>query len=411
MSAHPDRSLHRPRQSPPDSTHPGLDWIGPALAELDEQELRRRLVVRGGPQGARIVFDGRELVNFGSNDYLALAADPRLAQAAAEAAQGEGFGGGASPLVTGFGRSHLELQDELADFEQTEAALVFGSGYAANTGTIAALVGPGDVVLPDRKNHASLWDGCRLSRADVRPYPHADVRRLEELLDKSATYRRRLIVTDGLFSIDGDLAPLGELARLARRYQAMLLVDEAHATGVFGHHGRGTCEAAGVQADVDVRIGTLSKALGSVGGFVAGPRKLIDWLVARARSYIFSTALPGPGAAAARAALGIVRQDARPRAELLRRAEGLRDEIGRQGWKIGRPAGQIVPLIVGTPGRALQLAAQLRERGLLVPAIRPPTVPEGEACVRISLTWGHTPEMIDQLLQALGELRRKFAAG
>ncbi len=394
-----------------DTTHPALSWIGPALAALESRGLRRGLAVRQGAQGARIVLDGRDLVNFGSNDYLALAADARLAQAAADAAGREGFGSGASPLVTGFSLAHLELQRELAAFEQTQAALVFASGYAANVGTIAALAGPGDVVLTDRKNHASLLDGCRLSRADVRVYPHGNWRRLEGLLARAAAYRRRLIVTDGLFSIDGDPAPLGELARLARRYEAMLLVDEAHATGVFGACGRGTCEAAGIEHEVHVRVGTLSKALGSVGGFVAGPRELIDWLVSRARSYVFSTAPPAPAAAAARAAVRIVGQDAQRGAELLSRAEALRAELKRQGWNTGCSASQIIPLIVGSPARAMELAARLRQRGLLVPAIRPPTVPEGEACLRISLTLGHSQEMVDHLLQTLGELRKQLADG
>lgn len=398
-------------QSSTDSTQPALAWIGPALAALEEQGLRRRPAVRQGPQGPRIVLDGRELVNFGSNDYLALAADERLAQAAADALQCEGFGSGASPLVTGFSHTHLQLQRELANFEKTEAALVFASGYAANIGTIAALVGPGDVVFTDRKNHASLLDGCRLARADVRPYPHGDFRRLEGLLAKAAAYRRRLIVTDGLFSIDGDLAPLGELAHLAQRYEAMLLVDEAHATGVFGAHGRGTCEAAGIEDQVHVRIGTLSKALGSAGGFVAGRRELIEWLVNRARSYVFSTAPPALVAAAARAALHILRHEAQRGAELLSRAEVLRAELNRQGWDTGRSASQIIPLLLGTPRKALELCTRLRERGLLVPAIRPPTVPEGEACLRISLTLGHSEEMIAQLVRALAELRGQIAAG
>jgi 8-amino-7-oxononanoate synthase len=381
--------------------HP-LAWIDDELAALERQQLRRRLGLRGRPQAARLLMDGRDLVNFGSNDYLGLAADPRLGRAVAEAVRQEGWGSGASPLVTGHAGAHQRLAERLAEFEGTEAALVFSSGFAANTGTIAALVGPGDVVYCDRKNHASLLDGCRLSRADVRPYPHGDHERLATLLAQAGRYRRRLITTDGLFSMDGDLAPLAPLTELAERYEAMLLVDEAHATGVFGRYGRGIGEHFGVEARVHVRIGTLSKALGSVGGFVAGSRPLVEWLTNRARPYVFSTAGPAAAAAAALAAIDIVRQEPERRERLLARAERLRGELAAQGWNVGGSASQIIPVMLGSAERAVQWSAHLRDCGLFVPAIRPPTVPDGEACLRISLTAGHTEEMISALLVALG---------
>ncbi len=384
------------------TTHDPLSWIAEELAELQRQGLRRQLATRQGPQAARITLDGRELVHFGSNDYLGLAGDPRPAAAAAQAAARHGWGSGASPLISGHDLYHQRLERALAKFEGTEAALLFPSGFAANAGTIAALVGPGDVVLTDRKNHASLLDGCRLSRADVRPYPHADCGRLEKLLERSAHYHRRLIVTDGLFSMDGDLAPLEQFADLAHRHGAMLMVDEAHATGVFGPRGRGTAEHLGVEDRVDVRVGTLSKALGCVGGFVAGNRLLIEWLVNRARPYIFSTAPPAAMAAAASVALDILIAEPQRRQRLLEQAARLRETLARQGWDTGRSASQIIPLVVGQPDRAVQLAARLRRRGFFVPAIRPPTVPPGEACLRISLTSGHTPEMIAGLVDALG---------
>jgi 8-amino-7-oxononanoate synthase len=378
-----------------------LDWIEEELASLEQRGLRRRVGVRTGPQAARVTVDGRELVNFGSNDYLALAADPRVAGAAAEAAREDGWGSGASPLISGHSARHERLQERLAEFEGTEAALLFSSGYAANTGTIAALAGPGDAVYGDRKNHASLWDGCRLSRADVRAYAHGDWRDLERLLARSERCRRRLIVTDSLFSMDGDLAPLGELADLAERHDAMLLVDEAHATGVFGPKGRGVAEQLGVERRIAARVGTLSKALGCAGGFVAGSRTLVEWLVNRARSYVFSTALPGANAAGATVALEIVQQEPQRRHDLLSRAADLRSGLAEQGWDIGRSASQIIPVVVGEAERAVAMAGALRERGLLVPAIRPPTVPEGEACLRISLTYGHTVEMIERLVGTL----------
>jgi len=378
-----------------------LSWIDDELLALSQKNLHRRLMVREGAQTARLSIDGRELTNFGSNDYLGIAADPRLSQAAAEALVREGWGSGASPLVTGFASAHQRLAQRLAEFEETEAALAFTSGFAANVGAIASLVGPGDAVYADSKNHASLFDGCRLSRADVRVYPHGDCGRLAELLEKSNRYRRRLIATDGLFSMDGDLAPLTELVELARRYEAMLLVDEAHATGVFGLHGRGVCEHLGVEHEVHVRVGTLSKALGCIGGFVAGSRSLIEWLVNRARPYVFSTAAPAASAAAAITALDIVRQEPQRREKLLDRSQKLRADLQAQGWNIGPSASQIIPLVVGEPERAVSLSMKLREYGLFVPAIRPPTVPEGESCLRISLTAGHTDEMIATLLAAL----------
>jgi 8-amino-7-oxononanoate synthase len=383
------------------STHASLAWIDEQLAALDRQGLRRQIRCRNGAQSARLLLDGRELINFGSNDYLGLAADPRLTQAALAAAAREGWGSGASPLVTGYAETHRRLEQRLAEFEGTEAAVLFSSGFAANSGTIAALVGPGDLVLTDRKNHASLLDGCRLSRADVRTYAHGDAQELGRLLERPGGHRRRLIVTDSLFSMDGDLAPLAELVELADRHGAMLMVDEAHATGVFGSRGRGLSEQAGLENRIPIRVGTLSKALGSLGGFVAGSRSLVEWLINRARPYVFSTAMPAPVAAAALAALDIVRDEPHRREGLLAQAAELRRVLTAEGWNLGRPASQIIPLVVGQPDRAVALSRALADRGLLVPAIRPPTVPQGEACLRISLTYGHTAEMVSLLIAAL----------
>jgi 8-amino-7-oxononanoate synthase len=380
-----------------------LSWLSDELASLENSGLCRRLSTRQGSQAARIESDGQSLVNFGSNDYLALAADPRLAEAAIAAIRDEGVGSGASPLVTGHSAAHLALEQRLAQFEGTEAALLFPTGYAANLAAVTALAGPGDAVFTDAKNHASLWDGCRLSRADVRAYRHADWQHLDELLARSTGYRRRLIATDSLFSMDGDIAPLAELAGIARRHDAMLLIDEAHATGVFGGNGRGLAEHLGVEDAVAARVGTLSKALGCAGGFVSGSRLLINWLVNRARPYIYSTAAPAAISAAALAALEIVIHEPHRRHDLLQRAALLRERLAAQGWPLGRSASQIIPIVVGEPKRAVELSQRLRQRGLLVPAIRPPTVPVGEACLRISLTWGHTEEDIGSLCAELGK--------
>jgi 8-amino-7-oxononanoate synthase len=381
-------------------------WIDDEFRKLAEADLDRHLQTFDGPQAAELSIGGRTYVNFGSNDYLALAADPRVGEAAAATARAVGWGSGASPLVVGHGAEHAALERELAEFEGCEAALLFSTGYAANVGTVTALVGRGDAVYSDELNHASIVDGCRLSRAEVRVYRHADAAHLSELLEQdSGAFRRRLIVTDGLFSMDGDVAPLAELAELAGRHGAMLAVDEAHATGVLGAGGRGSCEAAGVEAAVDVRVGTLSKGLGGIGGFVVGRRVVIEWLVNRARPYVFSTALPSPVAAASRAALAIVRQEPERRRRLLETAAGLRATLASQRWNLGPSTSQIIPIVVGDAAEALCLAAALRERGLLVPPIRPPSVPDGASRLRLSLSYGHAPEMIARLVVALGELR------
>ncbi|TWT88195.1 8-amino-7-oxononanoate synthase [Pseudobythopirellula maris] len=395
--------------------HPSLAWIDDELLRWEEAGLRRRPSIRSAPQGETTVVDGRALVNFGSNDYLGLAGDPRLAEAAARAAAEFGWGAGASALVSGRSAVHAELERRLAQHEGAEAALLFPSGFAANAGTVAALVGRGDAVYSDAKNHASLIDGCRLSSAERFVYPHNDPAALDAMLAQRQRFRRRLIVTDTLFSMDGDLAPLSELAELARRHDAMLLVDEAHATGVWGANGRGVVEHAAasdtaIEETAIVRIGTLSKALGSAGGFVVGSQSLIDWLANRARSYVFSTATPAPVAAAAIAALDIVREEPQRRIDLLRRAARLSRRLRERGWDLGPPkpgpeteiASQVIPIIVGDVDAAMRLSAALREAGFFVPAIRPPTVPEGEAMLRLSLCASHSEESIDRLVEALG---------
>jgi 8-amino-7-oxononanoate synthase len=393
------------------ASHPNpLAWIDAELERIEGAGLRRRLAVRRGPQTSQIELDGRELVNFGSNDYLGLAADPRLADAARAAIDDEGWGSGASPLVSGRSSIHAALEGELAEFEGTEAALVFPSGFAANAGIIPALVDQPDALFADAKNHASLNDGCRLARATRFAYRHADCDALERKLRDAGRFRRRLIVTDSLFSMDGDLAPLVRLAELAERYDAMLLVDEAHATGVFGRLGRGAVEhfereCPGLDQRVHIRIGTLSKALGSGGGFVCGQKSVIDWLANRARTYVFSTAQPAATSAAARAALRIVGQEPQRRVELLTRAAGLRERLRAQGWDTGRSASQIIPLVIGDPERTMHLAGAMRDAGFFVPGIRPPSVPKGESLLRISLCWHHTPEMLDELALELGRLR------
>jgi 8-amino-7-oxononanoate synthase len=406
-----DHGTPLPRTAPIATAEAPLAWLGAALAELDEQCLRRRLATRSGPSTpGRICLDGVPLVNFSANDYLGLAADERLVDAVVRAAHQSGWGSGASPVVSGRGAWQAELERALAEFEGTAAALLFPSGYAANVGAISALAGKQDIIFSDAWNHASIIDGCRLSGAQIEIYPHRDSAALRQALARFRGFRRRLIVTDALFSMDGDLASLPELVELAEHAGAMLLVDEAHGTGVFGAHGRGVCEHWGVEGRVPVRVGTLSKALGSSGGFVAGPQSLIDWLSNRARPYVFSTAPPEALAAAALAALRVIREEPQRRERLLACAEHLRRRLRQQGWDTGESVSQIVPVIIGDPERTMQLASRLRERGLLVPGIRPPSVPDGESRLRISLSAAHTDEMIGQLEGALHELSAIAAA-
>jgi 8-amino-7-oxononanoate synthase len=301
------------------------------------------------------------------------------------------------------------LERRLAEFFRTEAAILFPTGFAANAGIIPALVDKGDVILADAKNHASLIDGCRLSRATRVIYEHADAGDLERCLEDTSHARRRLIATDTLFSMDGDVAPLEDILELAERFDAMVLVDEAHALGVWGTSGRGVLEHLGLEdapaAGRVLRVGTLSKAIGAAGGFACGPHNVVEWLLNRARTYVFSTAAPAPVVAAAMAGLQAVVDEPHRHSELLARAAALRHRLQGQGWNTGRAAGQIIPLIVGEPDVALALGESLRDEGIYVPAIRPPTVPLGKSLLRISVCFHHAPEMLDRLAVTLARHR------
>ncbi len=370
-----------------------LAWIDAEAKGRASLGLIRRLNVRNPG-----------LIHFGSNDYLGLAGDLRLVDAARLAANREGWGAGASPLVSGWTDALQTLTEAIAAFERTEAALVFPTGYAANLGTIAALVGPGDAVYLDRLNHASLIDGGRLSGARLRVYPHNDAGRLAEILQRDqGRFRRSLIATDGVFSMDGDLAPLADLVTIAERFHAMLLVDEAHGTGVFGSDGRGAASARGVADKIAIRVGTLSKALGSIGGFVAGSRRLIDHLINHARPLIYSTAMPPAVASASVAALAILEAEPWRRERVLMLSDRLR--TGLAGLNLIPAFGPIVAVVIGEASEAVAASEGLRKLGLFVPAIRPPTVPSGTARLRISLSASHTEAEVNQLSDALRQIK------
>jgi 8-amino-7-oxononanoate synthase len=401
----------QPSQPPADAAPlpEALDWIADDLDALRAAGLERPHRVRSGRQGREVDLDGQTLLNFGSNDYLGLAGDVRLTKAASKAACAEGFGAGASPLVSGHSRAHELLERALADLLAVDAALTFPSGFAANTATIAALVGPDDVIASDARNHASIIDGCRLSRGRVGIYPHRDIAALDALLSQAGSARRRLIVTDTVFSMDGTVAPLADLCELARKHRAILMVDEAHATGVFGARGSGLVEETGCADGVHVRVGTLSKSLAAAGGFVAGHADLIHWLRHKARAWIFSTAHPPAVAAAATRALALVAEEPHRRRELLVRAADFRQTLLQNGLDVAGATTQIVPIVVGAARDAVAVSARLAEAGLFVPAIRPPSVPEGKSLVRVSLSWHHTAADLDRLAGTITSILRDRA--
>ncbi len=372
-------------------------WADAALAAHEARGHTRRLTPLSSPQGAVVSVGGRQVVNFSANDSLGLCADGRLAAAVKRGVDTHGVGAGASRLVVGDSEAHQALERALATFERTEAALLFNSGFAANTGLLPVLFGEGDVVFSDALNHASLVDGCRLSKARVVIYPHRDMGALARLLAE-VPGRRRGVLTDTVFSMDGDVAPLAELRALCDASGAALVVDEAHATGVLGPRGAGACEAAGVRPDV--LMGTLSKALGCVGAYVAGSAALRSWLVHDARPLVFSTALPPALCEAALAALHIVEAEPERRALLWDRVRQLTQGLTALGLP-AHGASHIFSVVLGSPERAVLASQRLLERGLLVRPIRPPTVPVGTSRLRVSLSAAHSEAQVAALLDAL----------
>ena len=370
------------------------------LAGLEGQGLLRTPRIHAGT-GGKLLRDGKPVLNFSSNDYLDLANDPRLKAAATDAIQRLGCGATASRLMSGTLSEHIALENELARLAGYEAALVFGSGFLTNLGVLTALADRETTVFADRLNHASLIDGTLLSRAAFRRYRHKDMAHLEALLEKHTGEGRKLIASDSVFSMDGDVAPVAALAELARRYDALLVVDEAHAFGVLGPDGTGVCRLHGVRPDVIV--GTLSKALGSYGGFAACSARTRDYLINRARSFIYSTALPPACLGAARCAVGIVRSTPGLGAALLTKTGQLRDGLASSGFDVPECESQILPVRVGENAPAVSLAKALWERHIVATAVRPPTVPAGTARLRLSVTLAHSAEDLQRLVDAMTE--------
>lgn len=385
------------------------------LQALRARSLDRHLREISSAQGPEIEISGRWLINFSSNDYLGLANDPRLREAAIGAVGEFGVGAGASRLISGTQSPHLRLEAALAKWKGTEAALSFSSGYAAALGTVPALVSTNDVILLDKLCHASLIDGAKLSGAILRVFPHNHLGKLESHLEwarRGYPGKRILIVTESVFSMDGDRAPLRELVELKKRFGALLLLDEAHAVGVVGPNGRGLAAAENLNEDVDVQMGTLSKALGASGGYICGSRNLIEWLINRARSFIYSTA-PAPGiAAAALAAVNFLSsaEGEERRFLLWERIRSVQELLPGGGFNKGSKAATsaIFPWIVGDEQAALDLASALQSEGFLVPAIRSPTVAKGSARLRITVTASHEEDQIRSLCQAIRRLSAKL---
>ncbi len=378
----------------------GIDFILDELDDLQNRSLLREYKAIEGAQGPYVHINGKSYLSFCSNNYLGLANHPKIKQAAIEAIHRYGWGAGASRLVSGTMTLHQELEKKIAEFKGTEAALLFPTGYMANLGALCALISKGDIVIGDKLNHASIIDGCRLSGAMFRIYPHKDVGQLESLLQRSSGYRRKLVVTDSVFSMDGDTAPLAEIAGIVKKYDAILMVDDAHATGVFGKQGKGLIEHCGLEGKIDIVMGSFSKAIGGVGGFIAGSKPLIDFLKNKARSFIYTTALPPAVCAASLAGLTLIQEDASLIDSLWRNITFLKTRLLRFTKTISVES-PIIPLIVGSAEDAVNAAAKLYENGILIPAIRPPTVPQGTSRLRISLMATHSERDISRLIEIL----------
>ncbi len=371
------------------------------LQELKELGLYRRMRMISGPQGPRVVLDGKPVLLLCSNNYLGLADHPRVREAAADAAMRWGVGSGASRLVSGTMTVHRRLEERLADFKRTPAALLFGSGYLANIGVITTLAREGEVVFSDELNHASIIDGCRLARAETFVYRHADMDHLAWGM-RQAEGRGSLIVTDSVFSMDGDVAPLAEIVELAHQHGVRVAVDEAHGTGCLGPGGRGAVAEAGVEDEVDVVIGTLSKALGAYGAFVACDQALAQLLVNSSRPFIFSTAPPPPAVAGALAALDLLAEQPQRVEKLQANGDALRDELARESFQVAGSTTQIVPLVIGDAKQAMRICELAIERGVFAQAIRPPTVPEGTSRLRLAVMASHTRAELREAAQVLG---------
>lgn len=378
------------------------------ISFLSKHHLLRTLVPVDSGQTTTLEQDGKTFLHFSSNNYLALAGHPTLKSAAIKAIQDWGVGGGASRLVSGNSRLYFELETRIAKFKNTESALVFPSGYAANIGSIGALAQKHDLIFADRLCHASLIDGARLSKATLRVYRHKDTEQLAKLLRREKKKGQTIIITDGVFSMDGDIAPLAEILRLAEEFDALIYLDDAHATGVLGPNGGGTCDHFGLSSPRIIQMGTLSKALGSLGGFIATDQVFIEYLINKARPFIYTTALPPALLATALAGFDLIENDPEIRNRLWQLTRHVRTQINQMGFNTCGSETPIIPILIGPTETALTFSQKLVEEGIYIPAIRPPTVPDGTSRLRISLMATHTDEQIQFLLNSLENIGKKL---
>lgn len=381
-----------------------MKFIKDELDELREKSLLRTLKTVDSAQGKYVQVNGKEYLSFCSNNYLDISNHPAVIKAVIDAIKKYGWGAGASRLVSGNMVPHQQLEQTICQFKNKEASIVFPTGYMANTGTISSLVSKGDLVISDRLNHASIIDGCKLSQATFRVYPHRDMKKLEKILKASEIFKKKLIVTDSVFSMDGDIAPLEKIIKLAKHYNAITMVDEAHAIGVFGKNRRGVLEQIGLENEVDVIMGTLSKAVGSIGGFVCGNSDLIEFLRNRAKSFIYTTALPPAVCAASIAGLNIIRDEPELAETLRKNISYIRELLSSHGVNTGDSQGPIIPVIIGNTEKTLSISKTLLDKGLMIPAIRPPTVPRESSRLRVTIMSSHTKQELDRLANTLFDL-------
>ncbi|MCC6758906.1 MAG: 8-amino-7-oxononanoate synthase [Candidatus Omnitrophica bacterium] len=378
------------------------------LAELSERGLKRKMRTIEGSQSREITLDGRKVLNFCSNNYLGLADDPRLGAAAAASITAEGFGSGASRLVCGNLSSHSRLEEKIAEFKGTERALLFSTGYMANLGIISSLYNRGDMIFSDKLNHASILDGILLSGAEYKRYAHVDMESLEAMLKAAPPLVKKLIITDSVFSMDGDIAPLPAIVALAKKYNASVMVDEAHGLGVLGKNGKGAVEHFGLEGQVDIQMGTFSKAAGSFGAYCCGSNQLIDLLINKARSFIYTTGLPPSVAAASIQGLEIIAQEPQRRTKLWKNTEFLLKALKDMGFDTLNTQTSIIPILVKDAPLSVRFSERLLEDGIFVSAIRPPTVPANTARLRVTVMATHTEQDLNKLLSSMKKIGKEL---
>lgn len=381
-------------------------YLDKELFRLKKDNLNRILRIVESPQSPEAIIEGKRFLLLSSNNYLGLTTHPYIKKKSVEAIKKYGTGSGASRLISGNIALYNSLEKNIADFKRCKSSLVFSSGYAANVGTVSSLAGKDDIIFSDELNHASIVDGCRLSRAKTSIYPHKNLKALETGLRKAKKYQKRIVITDSIFSMDGDLAPLPEILELSEKYNAILMVDDAHATGVLGKNGRGSAEYFGIEGKIDIYMGTLSKAIGSIGGFIAGSGKLTEYLINRARSFIYSTGLPPATLAASIAAIEIIKSDLSFKEKLWKNVDFLKAGFDSMGYDTMNTKSQIIPVLLESEKKTMKAMSYLYDNGIFIPGIRPPTVPVGKSRLRVTVMANHRLKDLEYVLEVFRKMRK-----